>query len=224
MRFILVLLMFTVSSVFAAEIPVRINDTASASESALPDIMQSYLSVTYKSSSFDSASKGIEKAAAVIKAHSSTCVFNSYRISPEYRFVNNSRSLEGYTAYMNSPCSFTDTVEFDAVLNDIHTVTKGKAEYTTATDQIRWVVSESLRASATDRLKLKIISEIGVRREAYSEALSKDCKTSVITYAGSAPADMPVSGRALSAAAETSAPDRKGEDVTVKADFTLICR
>ena len=224
--FVVLILILSSIPAFAVDFPTRINDAVTVSKAVNPDIMKSNFSVTYTDDNFQSAASGIEKIAAVIKAHSDTCTFTSYFINPRYRYINNERKLEGFQANLSSPCSFKDTVEFDAVLNDVVSVTNSNKTYVTSVSPIKWVVSDKLNADTKDSLKSEVISVIDDKREIYSNATRKTCYTSEITFEGAAqPVDHPMLARSMTAEAISSTPpDQVSEGISVNADFTLICK
>jgi len=227
MRFFIVLLMvFTVHMSIAAEIPTRINDKATASKSVSPDVMKSNLTITYTVEDFKTASIGIEKIATIINAHSSTCSFSSYQISPKYSYSNNTRNLEGYSAKIMSPCSFSNISEFDKVLNDLDSVTAANKSYVTSISPVQWTVSENVKDEIHAELKIKVLSEIDIKRVTYGEALSRKCYTTYVTYRGATPPPngTPMLARSSAESFQSTPPDKNNEDISISADFTLLCK
>ena len=226
MRFpVIVLLMFTAFQAFAADIPARINDTVTLSQAVTPDIMKSELNITYLAAGFREASAGIEKMASVIRANPDTCSFDSYMISPKYSYENNKRMLEGYQASLSSPCSFDDIIEFDAVLNAVSSVISKNKAYQISVSPVMWTVSEKLSSQVTDRLKTELLGAVDAKSKLYAETMSRRCSTSVVTYAGaSVPPEMPLARFAAAENFKSTPPDRNSKDISVSADFTLVCK
>lgn len=222
------LMMFSVFS-FAAEIPVRINDTAEVTWSVLPDTMNSNVSMKYSSDSFKSATDAMEKAAVIAKTQSD-CTYRSYSVSPRYIYDDKKRVLDSYQGSISFSCSFTDIKTFDSVLNDVNSLAESDKRYELSVGSVYWSVSDEKMTKAKKDIRADVISEVYDMAKTFSSATNKICMANEITFEGaSRPAavflESAVAPRSMNAKAfDTTAPEREEVDVSVRADFSLICK
>jgi len=227
MKLTAVLLFLALSfTAFAGDIPIKINDTLTLRKDVTPDKMVASISVTNKSETYKASAVQMEKIAAIVKAHADTCTFNSYYVSPQYTYVDKKRVTTGYQGSMSIPCEFTDMKEYDAILNDIESVTSSGKGFEMSQSRVRWSVStEKLRAEKS-ALKDNLIAAIKAKADTYSEATDKKCMLNIVTFQG-ASNDVPIEFAPITRSAnalKTTAPDQSNEEIRVSANFTLVCR
>jgi hypothetical protein len=88
----LVFLLLLPLTLHASDVPLKITDRIKAQAVLTPDLMSASLSVSYSSSEFSKASAQMEKIASILKAHSDTCDYNSYSVSPVYTYDNREKN------------------------------------------------------------------------------------------------------------------------------------
>lgn len=183
--------------------------------------MVSTITLRTKTDSFSHASSIMETAADALKKHSDICSYDSYRISPDYRYNNGKRFDDGFTGYLNSKCTFTDIKPYNKLLNDIDNLPDS---VTPAVSPIIWTVKSDRIGTVRTQLKVDLIKEVYSMIPAYSSVTDRKCSLSSIDYSqGNYGSPEPVMFRA-EAKIDMSAPDKSDKIVSVSADIELICK
>jgi uncharacterized protein YggE len=218
--FLTALLCILPIAIFAGEIPVKINDSITVSRSVVPDTMESTVTVYAKTETFEQASALMEQTASVVKAHSPITTYNSYNVSPMYKYDNNQRILTGFSGQMRIPALFSDMPLYNAFLSDLNQL----SGVTLSMSGIVWTVSKETIKSVKAELKNSIVKQIYSLLPTYTGLTDMRCSVSVISFDGaSIPVTSPVLMRS-SAKLEMSAPDANQQDISVSATYKLICK
>jgi hypothetical protein len=221
MRYLLaLLLLFTGLNAYAGQ-PVNINDTLTVSADITPDTMTSHVTVSTIADSFSKAAAKMEKASEIIKSNSGICSFNSYRVSPRYRYTDGKRIDDGFEGYLSSPCSFTEIDSYNDLLNDLDSLS---SELSVSVSPISWTTNPDRMDAMQTQLKMDLIKEIYSILPAYSGATQKQCSLASVDYTGSMDNTYaPVMMRS-EAKINMSVPDRSDKTVSVSANILLICK
>jgi len=221
MKYVLALmLLFTGLSAYAGQ-AVTINDSLTVSADITPDTMTSQVTVSTVADSFSKAAEQMEKASEIIKSNSDTCSFNSYRVSPKYRYTDGKRIDDGFEGYLYSPCSFKEIGAYNDLLNNLDTLS---SELSVSISPISWVTNPDRLDAIETQLKIDLIKEIYSILPAYSGATQKQCSLTTVDYTGSVrDTYSPVLMR-TEAKINVSAPDRSDKAVSVSANISLICK
>ncbi|XOB65997.1 SIMPL domain-containing protein [Deferribacteres bacterium DY0037] len=215
------------STTFAGDMPLRINDTLTVTDSVAPDTMVSTITVSATSETFATAIAKMEQIASVVKNYSEICTFNSYRVTPKYRYQDSVRHDDGFSGYIYVPCEFNNMKPYNKLLNDINSVAENDNTFDISMSPVNWTVSKSIIDAARQGLKNELITQIGAVATAYSRSTKKNCEPSAITFSGASdnmPFEMAPVMRSAKASFDTSSPDKKNSETSVSAEFMLICK
>jgi len=139
-----------------------------------------------------------------------------------YRYDNKNRVLDGYQGFLTSPCKFTSTAKFDSLLNDVYSLTMKNGVYDISMSAISWVSEPAKIEAIIKTLKLELVTKAMSKAKDFSSVTSMNCSLDTITYQDANNISFQPALRM--AKAETSVPDKQAQDITVNANYSLICQ
>jgi len=207
--------------------PMVITDSVTISSSAKPDIMESGMTVQYKSPDYAAVSAAMEKISGVVKKSKDICTFSGYRISPEYQYVDGKQIADGYMGYLDFDCKFNSAPVYEAVVNNVFTVSETDNAYMLTSKQIRWSVSRKVLDALRSQMKIEAIKTVLRTAREYSRASGLYCTAKDINleYNDYVPMAREYSAvRATKAAIQVSEPDKTDQTVSLTVKYNFVCR
>lgn len=223
----LVLISVTAFARVKVKDPMVITDSVTISSSAKPDIMESGMTVQYKSMDYAEVSAAMEKISGVVKKSKDICTFTGYRISPEYQYTDGKQIPDGYMGFLDFDCKFNSAPVYEAVVNNVFTIAEADSAYMLTSKQIRWTVSRKVLDALRSQMKVEAIRTVLRTAREYSRASGLHCTAKDINleYNDYAPVAREFSAvRASKAAIQVSEPDKTDQTVSLSVKYNYVCR
>lgn len=231
MKKLLVLALVLVSVTAFARVkikdPMVITDSVTITSSAKPDIMESGMTVQYKSMDYAEVSAAMEKISGVVKKSKDICTFTGYRISPEYQYADGKQVPDGYMGFLDFDCKFNSAPVYEAVVNNVFTIAGADSAYILTSKQIRWTVSRKVLDALRSQMKVEAIRTVLRTAREYSRASGLYCTAKDINleYNDYVPVAREFSAvRASKAAIQVSEPDKTDQTVSLSVKYNYVCR
>lgn len=229
-KLLIVLLILSTATAFArvkVKDPMVISDSVTITSSAKPDIMESGMTVQYKSMEYAAVSAAMEKIAGTVKQSKDICTFSGYRISPDYQYIDGKQITDGYMGYLDFDCKFNSAPVYETVVNSIFNVAKTDSAYVLTSKQIRWSVSRKVLDTLRAQMKTEAIRTVIRTARDYSKATGLYCTAKDINleYNDYYPAVREYSAvRATKAAVQVTEPDKTDQSVSLSVKYNYVCR
>jgi len=232
MRYFLILLILCTTSTAFARVKVKdpmvITDAATFTSSAKPDMMESGMTVQYKSPDYAAVSSAMEKISGVVKANKNICSYAGYRISPEYTYKDGQQLNDGYMGYLDFSCSFTAVPSYEKVVNGVFEISSKDPAYLLTSKSVQWTVSGKVLDTLRSQMKLDAIRSVLRTAREYSRASGLYCtaKDIKLEYADSVPVmrEYAAVRSAKAQAIAVSEPDRQDQSVSLTVKYNYVCR
>ena len=231
MKYITILLIVLASATAFARVKVKdpmvITDSVTISSSAKPDIMESGMTVQYKSQDYAAVSAAMEKITGAVKKSKDICTFSGYRIAPEYQYIDGKQINDGYMGYLDFDCKFNSAPVYEAVVNDVFTIADADSAYLLTSKQIRWSVSRKVLDALRSQMKVEAIRTVLRTAREYSKVSGLRCSARDINleYNDYSPVVREYSAvRAGKTAVQVSEPDKTDQTVSLSVKYNYVCR
>ncbi|MCD8552563.1 SIMPL domain-containing protein [Seleniivibrio sp.] len=231
MKYVIVALLVLASATAFARVkikdPMVITDSVTISSSAKPDIMESGMTVQYKSQNYAAVASAMEKITGAVKKSKDICTFSGYRISPEYQYVDGKQINDGYMGYLDFDCKFNSAPVYEAVGNDVFAIADADSAYLLTSKQIRWSVSRKVMDAQRSQMKIEAIKTVLRTARDYSRASGLHCtpKDINLEYNDFSPVAREYSAvRASKTSIQVSEPDKTDQTVSLSVKYNYVCR
>lgn len=139
-----------------------------------PNVMSTSIAASVEDKSKAQIQKIFKKAIEESKSEN-ICTNGSYRISPNYRYVEQKRLFLGYRGDIVFECEFEDTKKFDTVISKLDKASNEKDKLKLTINPIQWIVDKKRRKQIKDELELEALYYAKNYKSFLSNVYAKEC-------------------------------------------------
>mgnify|MGYP002712041159 CR=1 FL=1 len=140
-----------------------------------PDIMSTSIRAVFEDKNKLEIQNVFEKAIKETK-NENICTNGSYRISPNYDYIDKKRVFSGYRGEILFECKFQDSKKLDLVISKLDEADDKRGRLKLTLNPIRWIVDEKVQMQADKELELKALYYAKEYRTFLSGVYASKCK------------------------------------------------